>query len=59
MRKGRRERPRGIWTEKLKTTTETGEIKWIEARIMAEDREKWRKICKSIPPKKNGDATPI
>jgi hypothetical protein len=41
-------RPRQTWEEQMSIVMAGREINWREARIVAQDRSRWRRLCRSL-----------
>jgi hypothetical protein len=41
-------RPRQTWEEQMSIVMTGRGINWREARIVTQDRSRWRKLCRSI-----------
>jgi hypothetical protein len=41
-------RPRQTWEEQVSTVMAGRRINWREVRIVAQDRSRWRRLCKSL-----------
>jgi hypothetical protein len=41
-------RPRQMWGEQVRIVMAGRGINWREARIVAQDRSRWRRLCRSL-----------
>jgi hypothetical protein len=41
-------RPRQTWEEQMSIVMARRGINWREARIVAQDRSRWRRLCRSL-----------